>query len=164
MPTLIDFDADANEKNSFRGFTSWVRWEDRAGLKDQWGYSIDEYGGVYLLAHFSESPPTGPADYLDPAVVHVGEGAWFRGRWRQFERSAFRALSPHSGGHSYRAEFGSTTPPPRLFVAALLVWFGGNVRRSLENWTAAYRLHVERRSIWDITVHREGEHGLLDKK
>jgi hypothetical protein len=37
------------------------------------GHAIASYPGVYLLARFERTVPSGPADYFDAAIVYVGE-------------------------------------------------------------------------------------------
>jgi hypothetical protein len=154
---MVDFDEGSPQRNFFRAFTGWWPWARRSAIPDGHGYKIDEYSGVYLLAHFAEPPPEGPASHLDDAIMYVGEGAWLRRRWRQFERSAQRGLPGHHGGFAYLGEYGDTRWG-ELHVAALPIWFGERLR-SAEPWTRAYRLHAERRILWELTVHRNGETG-----
>lgn len=163
MTTKVDFDAGAAEKNFFRSFTRWLPWQSRDEEKDQWGYHVHEYPGVYLLAHFDGDAPKGVADYTDPAIIYVGEALWLQRRWRQFIESACYGRSGHSGGHSYRAKY-KTKLWSKLYVAALPIWFGKDTRRSLEDWTQAFRHYVERRVIWEITMSRGGTNGLLNRK
>ena len=159
------FDNEAPMQNYFREFTPWVRWALRHEMSDDEGFSIAEYAGIYLLAHFDvNTTRPGPANHLDAAIVYVGEGYWLRRRWDQFERSATRERDGHSGGHRYRSTFGNATWN-QLYVAALPIWFGdARQPRSAEGWTHAYRLYVERRILWELTSARGGEHGLLNRK
>jgi hypothetical protein len=163
MVTVDDFDRGTPQRNFFREFTVWAPWSARDQVPDGHGYRIAEYSGVYLFAHF-EKTPVGSANILDEAIFYVGEALWLADRWRQFERSARHGKSGHSGGHSYRDKFG-TTRWSQLHVAALPIWFGDAKQpRSAEDWTQAYRLCVERRVIWELTVARNGTHRLLNRK
>lgn len=161
---IHSFDAGSPEQNFFREFTPWTPWSNRATLDDGHGYKVQKYAGVYLLAHFSGVPPTGPADPLANEILYVGEAGRLKERWVQFENSAYLGLRGHSGGHHYRHTFGSKHWP-RLFLAALPVWFGNATQaQSSEDWTQAFRLHAERRIIWELTVKRGGTHELLNRK
>lgn len=62
--------------------------------------------GVYVLGHFKRLPKT-----VNPAsrqVFYIGEtcGQTLVKRWRQFNKSAFRNKAAHSGGSTYRKQFG----------------------------------------------------------
>lgn len=149
-------------KNTFRKFSPWVRWGEREALVDSDGNAYSTYPGVYLLAHFARIP-SAPADYLSKEIIYVGEGKLLGRRWYDFERSATLGNSGHSGGHSYRREHGQDQWS-RLCVAALPTWFGADDHSSEEDWTQSYRLYVERRIIWELTVTRRGKHKLLNKK
>ena len=163
MPSKIGFDAGAALPCCFNEFTTWVPWSDRGALKEfRWHYQIATYPGVYLLGRFQRGAPKGPADYLAAGIVYVGEARNLGRRWSQFDDSAFKARPGHSGGWSYRAAYGDT--PSRLYVAALPIWFGDDLHLSSEDWTQSYRLYVERRIVWEITVARKGSHGLLNRR
>jgi hypothetical protein len=154
---MLDFDKGSSQTNFFREFTSWWPWSKRQEVPDGHGYKAADYAGVYLLAHFDGNAPGGAATHLDDQIIYVGEGSRLRGRWRQFERSARHGLSGHSGGFSYRDAFGGDRWD-QLHVAALPIWFGDDSQpSSSEPWTQAYRLYVERRILWDLTVHRQRE-------
>lgn len=165
------FDNGSSKRNLFRTFSRWVRWQDRVTLIDKSLASlgtgapsrpVGSYPGLYLLAHFRRAP-VGAADYLDRNIVYVGEGDPLSRRWYQFERSALHGLPGHSGGHSYRREFGDRAWS-NLHVSALPICFGTVETESLPGWTRAYRLHVERAIIWERTKTGNGKHGLLNKK
>ncbi len=163
MPTKIDISGSGRMKCCFDEFTPWAPWTSRGVLTDPKGdYPVSTYPGVYLLGRFSRGVPQGPADYLSAGVVYVGEGHNLGRRWYQFEKSAFRAKPGHSGGWSYRARYASDSQD--LYVAALPIWFGGDMHASAEDWTQAYRLYVERYIIWELTAARGGAHGLLNGK
>jgi hypothetical protein len=159
-----NFDDDSPHRNFFREFKPWHPWSARHELDDGRGHKVYEYPGVYLLAHFADRQSEGPVDYLSREIVYVGEGSWLRRRWEQFETSARYGLPGHSGGHSYRERF-NTSRWNELYVAALPIWFGDEtLPRSAEDWTQMYRLYVERRILWQLTVSRGGTHGLLNRK
>ncbi len=161
---MRNFDEDSPQRNFFREFKFWHPWSSRYEIDDGYGHKVHQYPGVYLLAHFTERPPEGPVDYLHDNIVYVGEGSWLRRRWKQFEASALHGLLGHSGGHSYYAEFKSSHWK-ELYVAALPIWFGEEtLPRSAEDWTQMYRLYVERRILWELTVRRGGTHKLLNRK
>jgi len=158
----VDFDNGAKETNVFRDFSDWAPWEQRKNLLDPvWNSRLAVYPGVYILAHFDKSP-VGTADYLDDAIFYVGEGGHLGRRWYQFERSALEGKSGHSGGFSYQTKYGKQLWK-KLHIAALPVWFGDR-DESIEDWTQVYRLYVERRILWEITMKRNGRHGLLNNK
>jgi len=146
------FDDGAPKQNFFRSFSPWAKWAERERLDDGHGFSVHDYSGVYLLAHFDNRPPSGTAEYLDDAIFYVGEAVWLKRRWRQFQDSARDGLPGHSGGHTYRATF-KPSKLSRLYVAAMPVWFGdAKLPRSEEDWTQSFRLYVERSIIWGLTV------------
>lgn len=92
-------------------FTPWIAWVDRDFLKG----ANDK--GVYLLAHFPEGPPTGPASSLNANLVYIGEthGQTLLIRWRQFARSANTGERGHAGGITYHDTFGQIQE--NLYVA-----------------------------------------------
>ena len=128
-------------------------------MPDGHGGLVHEYGGVYILAHFANAAPAGPADFLDDAVVYVGEGAYLKRRWYDFERSANLGLSGHSGGHSHRAwaaESGATWQT--LHVAAYPIWFEGEgATDAPASLARRFRLHVEQLLLWKLAAHRRGK-------
>ena len=152
-------DADAPEPNVAGDFTPWVRWSDRLTTPDGFGGHIHDYGGVYLLAHFPKTAPAGSADVLDDAVVYVGEGAYLKRRWYDFERSANLGLPGHSGGHSHRvwaADSGATWKS--LYVTALPIWFESEGSTDEPSSLARrFRLFVEQYLLWRLAVHRRGK-------
>jgi hypothetical protein len=64
--------------------------------------------GIYLIGRFTQPPPSGTADPFDNSVVYIGESSRerFRGRWRSFERAAFKGTGKHRGGKRYKEKFG----------------------------------------------------------
>jgi hypothetical protein len=118
-------------------FTPWVPWTERSqltGARNQ---------GIYLLAHFSDGAPAGPALPLDSHIIYIGEahGQTLIDRWRNFHRAANNGNGNHSGGRSYYENYGpirkdlyvSCFLPPQMasvqlrtyficFVEAKLVW------------------------------------------
>ncbi len=157
MPTTIDLHAGSPRTSWFTELSPWAPWAARLTLRPPWpGDRLDCYGGVYLLAHFQAGSRQGPADYLDPEIVYVGESGHFRRRWNDFARTV-RGGTGHAGGRSYRGRFGALGAD--LHVAALGVWISNNQTSSTpdEPWTTAYRLHVERHVIWTITHTRNGQ-------
>jgi hypothetical protein len=50
-------------------------------------------------------------------------------------------------------------------VAALAVWFSGDdPNRSVEPWTRNFRLYVERRILWEITLASNGARRLINRR
>jgi hypothetical protein len=94
-------DSAAPERNVVGLLSPWCPWDARRDISDGHDGFAYQYGGVYLLAHFSRPPRNQPADPLDDRIVYIGEGRHLGRRWYQFERSAKRGFSGHSGGHSY---------------------------------------------------------------
>lgn len=118
-------------------FSHWARWSDQKLLKGT------DSPGVYLLAHFRKAP-AGPADALARQVIYIGETCnnSLLGRWRQFDRSAFRGKSGHSGGKTYREKLGGKGA--RLYVAAFPVQNRNEVIRPY------FIRYVERKLIWNF--------------
>ena len=145
-------------------FTSWFPWASRLHIPDGFGGYVHSYGGVYLLAHFSGTVPPGPADFLDDAVVYVGEGAYLKRRWYDFERSAHLGLLGHSGGHSHRAwATAAGAAWETLHVAAVPIWFDGEGASDAPlSLARRFRLYLEQLILWKLVVHRRGRQGLLN--
>ena len=95
------------------GFSPWVGWAARNSLPDK------EKPGVYIIGRFTHPPPSGPADPFNGNVVYIGEssGGRFQGRWRSFERSAFKGEGKHRGGKRYKERFGGDSSV--LYVSIL---------------------------------------------
>jgi len=130
-------------------FSRWVRWTDRESIKN-----ID-YPGIYLLAKFRNAPK-GPAKDLDQKIIYFGEThRKLKQRWREFENTAFKGKSGHSGGRSYREKYGDQGA--YLFVAAFPIKF---LPDDLSHW---FRMYLERKMIWNY-VSRYGSTGLLNRK
>lgn len=120
-------------------FSNWVRWTERANLD-----SINE-PGVYILAQFKR-PPVGIANPQTRQIIYIGETCnnSLRGRWREFNRAAFQGKFGHSGGATYRAQFGDDGRT--LYVAALPA---GRVENKLQTLFIRY---VERKLILDYAL------------
>ncbi|MBN2422972.1 hypothetical protein JXB41_07130 [Candidatus Woesearchaeota archaeon] len=73
-------------------FSNWYHWSDRTLINNC------DSAGVYLLAKFQEKP-SGKANMLDKNIIYIGETCNndLKGRWRQFNRSAFQTKDGHSG-------------------------------------------------------------------
>jgi hypothetical protein len=156
---MVRFDVDAPEPNIAGEFTPWFPWSARLKMPDGFGGHVHEYGGVYVLAHFPGAVPSGPADFLDDAVVYVGEGAHLMRRWYEFERSAYHGLSGHSGGHSHRAwcaKSGATWDT--LHVAAYPIWFESEgATDAPASLARRFRLYLEQMLLWKLAAHRRGK-------
>ncbi len=150
----VDFDRGAKLRSRFHVFTPWVPWDDRASLRDAvWNNRVDALGGVYLLAHFSRKPK-GPADWLDAAILHVGEAPWLRRHWYLFQGAARDGQGGEERGEAYYRRY-TRKDWAKLHVAALPVFFGeGDTTK--EEWSSAYRRYVQARITWELTARRKG--------
>ena len=94
-------------------FSPWVRWAARNNLPDR------DKPGLYIIGRFTQPPRPGAADPFDRDVVYIGEssGGRFQGRWRSFDRAAFKGTGKHRGGKRYRERFGGDSTV--LFVSTL---------------------------------------------
>lgn len=120
-------------------FSKWFQWNDRTELEN-----IDS-PGIYILAKFREAI-NGGADPLDEHIVYIGETCdnTLKGRWRQFDRSAFQSKDGHSGGLTYNETFGDKGDD--LYVAALPV---SNLPDNLRHLFIRY---VERKLILEFAL------------
>jgi len=94
-------------------FSPWAKWASRNNLTNE------DDSGVYLIARFDQEPHSGPGSPFEKSIVYIGEssGGRLRGRWRSFERSAFKSKGRHRGGKRYRELFGGTSSV--LYVSVL---------------------------------------------
>jgi len=131
-------------------FTNWVKWKNRKEIKNS------DKAGVYILAKFKDAPEE-EADFLDKNIIYVGETCnnSLKGRWYQFDRSAFQSKDGHSGGWSYNDEFGDSGDD--LYVAALDTQDIPNEIRHL------FIRFVERKVILDFAL-KNGSKPKLNKK
>jgi hypothetical protein len=119
-------------------FSAWVRWSECTTLGGI------RFPGVYLLAHFRNCP-SGAADPRAKQIIYIGETCRnLIGRWRQFNRSAFRGKRGHSGGRAYRKVFGCGSG--RLWVAAF------PVIELNEELRPSFIRFAERKLIWEYAM------------
>jgi hypothetical protein len=120
-------------------FSKWFQWNERTKIEN-----INS-PGVYILAKFKETPK-GNADPKDKHVVYVGETCdnSLKGRWYQFNRSAFQSKDGHSGGWTYNERFKDKGDD--LFVAAL------PVPDLPENLRHLFIRYVERKLILEFAL------------
>jgi hypothetical protein len=118
-------------------FTNWIRWSERTSMEGI------HNPGVYLLVHF-DSAPSGKAKPLAKKIIYIGETCnnSLKGRWNQFNRSAFQGKDGHSGGITYRQVFGDKGS--KLYIAALPVDKMDGMLRSL------FIRYIERKLIWEF--------------
>lgn len=122
-------------------FSDWYPWKQRNSIKNS------KEPGVYMLAKLTTVPP-GNADPLDDNIIYVGETCRsLRGRWDQFERSAFQSKPGHSGGRNYRKLYGDIGQ--YLYVAAMPVIIMDKTLRS------SFIRFVERKLILDFVVNHK---------
>jgi len=100
---------------------------------------------VYILARF-EHPPSGTACPLTEEIIYFGEtcSQTLSARWNQFNRSAFQGKFAHSGGWTYREEFGDDGHT--LYVAA---WPVDGLPKELQ---PHFIRVVERKLIWEYIL------------
>jgi len=126
-------------------FSAWMPWSNRDGLRES------AYPGVYVLSHLNEAPSqVDPADPLIPEVIYIGETTrnTLKGRWRQFDRTAFRGKEEHYGGRTYRERIGGDGR--LLHVSA---WGASDMS---EPERSAFIKYVERALLWEY-VRRWGQ-------
>ncbi len=125
-------------------FSEWTKFSNREKLA---GINVP---GVYLLAHF-ERKPSGRANFTSDRIVYIGEttSQTILKRLYQFQRSAFKKKTSHSGGGSYNDKCllgkAVTEEPNNLCVAILPVNKEYKERK-------AYIKYVERLAIWEFFV------------
>ena len=119
--------------------SAWIPWEERDILAGA------ELPGVYLLAHFAGTP-RGQADPLAKAIIYIGETCdnSLKGRWYQFNRSAFHGKPGHSGGSTYREQH--LRFRRQLHVAAIPI-------EGLGEAVQPYFIrHLERKLLWQYIL------------
>jgi len=134
-------------------FSPWIPWNARSNIPKA------DFPGVYLLAQFNSLPSSTNANPLDPHIVYIGETCnnSLRGRLEQFNRSAFKGKSGHSGGHSYAEKFNRDfkSDGVNLYVAAFAVSLPAHIQHLFIRW-------VERHLILQFEINHPGK--LLNKK
>jgi len=119
-------------------FSYWHPWKPRNHIKNS------EKPGIYVLAKFV-AVPSGNANPLDSSIIYFGETCRsLRGRWDQFDRSAFQSKRGHSGGRNYRRFYGDVGQ--YLYVAAMPVDIRDKILRS------SFIRFVERKLLLDFAV------------
>jgi len=94
-------------------FSKWHKFDDIFGLEET------KSPGVYVLAHW-DSVQSKPKSFISKEIFYIGETTkqTIRARLRQFENSAFKEKSGHSGGWTYREKCKAVTKPPKnLYVS-----------------------------------------------
>ena len=109
MPSQLPLTPLAGQSTWFDTFSQWMPFSQRSDALDQWGYRMVDYPGVYLLAHFPDGPPEGPADFHHDAIIYVGLSKDLAARLYAFERSMDGRYG-HAGGTSYHEHFGAQQP------------------------------------------------------
>ena len=121
-------------------FSNWAPWTDRSEIA---GYKNP---GVYALAHFKKPPKT--IGLQSKKIIYIGETCTsFRKRLGEFERSAFKGKKGHSGGKTYREEFGDEKKD-QLFVSAFPVHVLSDELRPL------FIRYLERKLILEYAMKR----------
>jgi hypothetical protein len=131
-------------------FSKWFQWNDRTNIENS------DSPGVYILAKFKKVPK-GNADPKDGHIVYIGETCnnSLKGRWYQFNRSAFQSKDGHSGGWTYNDTFKDQGND--LFVAGLPV---PNLPDNLRHLFIRY---VERKLILEFAL-KYGSQPKLNRK
>jgi len=126
-------------------FTSWYPWKQRNKIKKS------EAPGVYMLAKFI-TVPSGSANPLENNIIYFGETCRsLKGRWDQFDRSAFQSKRGHSGGINYRRIY--RDEGQHLYLASMSLTITDKTLRS------CFIRFVERKLILDFVI----KHGLRPK-
>lgn len=124
-------------------FSNWYWWKQRSNIANS------GKPGLYMLAKLI-GVPQGNADPLDSNIIYFGETCRsLRGRWGQFDRSAFQSKRGHSGGMNYRKFYGDIEQ--HLFVAAMPFTIQDKTLSS------SFIRFVERKLLLDFVV----KHGRL---
>lgn len=119
-------------------FSHWYLWKERNNIKNS------KEPGVYMLAKLV-TVPSGNANSLDNNIIYFGETCRsLKGRWDQFDRSAFQSRPGHSGGRNYRKIYGDIGQ--YLYVAAMPVTIANKTLRS------SFIRFLERKLILDFVV------------
>ena len=116
-------------------FSNWTKWTQRNGLRN-----IDKCPGVYMLAHFDNSP--NETIKLVSNIVYIGETCrqTLKIRLNQFARSASTSNEGHSGGQKYYEKFGGVRNT--LYVSVYPVEHLDNPIRPF------YIRHIERKLLY----------------
>jgi len=122
----------------FSKWTSWNKRNDRDNINCP---------GVYLLALFEKNVPE-EANILDKNIVYVGEthtiSRSLKQRWYEFNNSAFRNKSGHSGGWTYADKISGNGE--NLYVSVY------PVKDMDEKLIPLHIKYIERKIIYEFTL------------
>ena len=157
--TVKGFDDLSTEQNFFREFGPWSPWAFRNRLDDGHENKVKDYPGVYLLGFLLGRPVTSIRALSTSARARgsVADGTSFR---RQRDVACVVTLVDSTTTEPSSVPTGEnyTSLPSRSGSGA------DDLARSAEDWTQMFRLYVERRILWELTVDRRGTHLLLNQK
>lgn len=117
----------------------WTPWAERESVySTDWGWEQDhslEYGGVYVLGHFSSPPVASELPHLDAGVIYIGMSSRLRSRPRQQHNKV---------KDEYRKRF-DDHPLAKLYLAlyAMVDCF------RIDEPRAAFLAYYERKLIWE---------------
>lgn len=143
---------DEKTRSMWFRFSRWHRWVDRKTIGSV------HLPGIYLLALNKRS--NDPVKPNDQNIIYIGETCSKKGlvgRWKQFEKSAFRGKTGHSGGVSFYNRKKRIYKKTNLYVAAFPVQ---DENIALRN---AYIRLMERKLLWDF-IKKNGMGKLLNKE
>lgn len=99
----------AVKKPSITDFTVWHHIDEQ--WNESWGFE-KSHPGCYLYGLY-DIPPAGPADFLDPGVVYIGESRSITRHAMLGRRTDFKGtvrndrLSPYGCGTAFKENFGA---------------------------------------------------------
>ena len=96
-------------KPAYSNFTSWHQIDEP--WDESWGFE-KTHPGCYVYGLFEAGAPIGPADYLDPGVMYIGESRATSRHSMLGRRTDFKGtvrnerLSPYGCGTAFKDAFG----------------------------------------------------------
>lgn len=100
---------NAQTKPTLNGFTVWHQIDE--SWNQSWGFD-KSHPGCYIYGLFENGAPTTPADFLDPAVIYIGESRATSRNSMLGRRTDFKGtvrnprLSPYGCGTVFKEKFG----------------------------------------------------------
>lgn len=94
---------------SLGGFTKWHQIDE--SWTSDWGFNKTD-PGCYVYGLFENGAPIGPADFLDPGVIYIGESRAVTRNCMLGRRTDFKGtvrndrLSPYGCGTAFKDKFG----------------------------------------------------------
>ena len=107
--TAFTAQVTAISKPSLTEFTTWHQIDE--SWNDSWGFD-KSHPGCYIYGVFENGAPTASADFLDPAVIYIGESRATSRNSMLGRRTDFKGtvrnprLSPYGCGTVFKEKFG----------------------------------------------------------